>query len=89
MKDKYIQRVKEKFEQRSQTGIKKYGTTLGRGDIDLLGWLNHLQEELMDATAYIERLKEESRLLIQKDVKKHTQESKTSFGKQNKTIKEE
>lgn len=58
-KDKYVQRVKEKFEERSQTGIKKYNTTLERTDLNLQEWLLHLQEELMDATLYIERLKDE------------------------------
>ena len=58
-KDSYVQLVKAKFEQRSQTGIKKYNTTLERGDLNLQEWLNHLQEELMDATLYIERLKAE------------------------------
>ena len=58
--DKYVQRVKDNFEQRSKTGIEKYGTTLERKDVDLLGWLTHLQEELMDATLYIERLKDET-----------------------------
>ena len=58
-KDKYVQAVKERFEQRSQTGIKKYNTTLEREDLNLQDWLLHLQEELMDATLYIERLKEE------------------------------
>jgi len=58
-KDNYVQLVKAKFEQRSQTGIKKYNTTLEREDLDLQDWLNHLQEELMDATLYIERLKAE------------------------------
>lgn len=58
-KDSYVQLVKAKFEQRSQTGIKKYNTTLEREDLDLQEWLNHLQEELMDATLYIERLKAE------------------------------
>lgn len=56
-KDKYVQAVKEKFEERSQVGIKKYNTTLEREDLDFLDWLNHLQEELMDATLYVERLK--------------------------------
>ena len=56
--DKYVQSVKEKFEQRSQTGIKKYNTTLEREDLDFLDWLNHLQEELMDATLYLEKLKD-------------------------------
>ena len=58
-KDKYVQQVKEKFEERSQIGIKKYNTTLERTDLDLQAWLTHLQEELMDATLYIERLKDE------------------------------
>lgn len=57
-KDKYVQSVKEKFEERSQTGIKKYNTTLEREDLSLTDWLTHLQEELMDATLYVERLKE-------------------------------
>ncbi len=55
--DKYVKAVKEKFEERSQTGIKKYNTTLEREDLSFLDWLNHLQEELMDATLYVERLK--------------------------------
>ena len=58
-KDKYVQAVKEKFEERSQTGIRKYNTTLERQDLSLIDWLNHLQEELMDATLYVERLKAE------------------------------
>ena len=55
--DKYVQSVKEAFEQRSRTGIKKYNTTLEREDLNFLDWLQHLQEELMDATLYVERLK--------------------------------
>jgi len=56
--DRYVQSVKDKFEQRSQTGIRKYNTTLERDDLNFLDWLNHLQEELMDATLYIEKLKD-------------------------------
>ena len=56
-KDKYVQAVKEKFEERSQTGIRKYNTTLEREDLSFVDWLTHLQEELMDATLYVERLK--------------------------------
>ena len=56
-KDKYVQAVKEKFEQRSQVGIKKYNTSLEREDLNLFDWLTHLQEELMDATLYVEKLK--------------------------------
>ena len=56
-KDKHVQAVKEKFEERSQTGIKKYNSTLERDDLSLIDWLTHLQEELMDATLYVEKLK--------------------------------
>jgi hypothetical protein len=51
--------VMTKYYERSQRGIRKYGTNLDRTDVDLLGWLNHLQDELMDATLYIEKLKKD------------------------------
>jgi hypothetical protein len=59
MKDKIVEQVKENLTQRSETGIAKYGTTLERGDLSLLDWLTHLQEELMDATLYIQKLRNE------------------------------
>lgn len=55
--DSIVQEVIDKFYNRSETGIKKYGTTLDRNDLNLTQWLNHLQEELMDAILYIEKLK--------------------------------
>jgi hypothetical protein len=57
--DKFVESVIEKYKQRSEIGIKKYGTTLERDDLDFLDWLNHLQEELMDGSLYVERLKHE------------------------------
>ena len=57
MKDKIVQEIKDKFEQRSQLGIKKYGTTLERDDLSAEEWVNHLQDELMDAILYLQRLK--------------------------------
>jgi hypothetical protein len=59
MKDQIVEQVKDKFDERSEIGIAKYGTTLERGDLSLLDWLSHLQEELMDATLYIQKLKNE------------------------------
>ena len=56
-KDSIVESVVNQFKERSDVGIKKYGVTLDREDIDVLGWLNHLQQELMDATLYIEKLK--------------------------------
>jgi hypothetical protein len=54
--DKIVQQVIEKFNQRSQFGIIKYGTTLEENNKD--DYFTHLQEELMDATLYIEKLKQ-------------------------------
>lgn len=59
MTDKYVDRVLTRYKERSEVGIKKYSTTLERNDLSVLEWLTHLQEELMDATLYIERLKDE------------------------------
>lgn len=59
--DKIVESVVESYKKRSNEGIRKYGTTLERNDLSLLEWLNHLQEELMDATLYIERLKQENK----------------------------
>lgn len=39
-------------------GLQKYGVTVARTDLKLSEWLQHLQEELMDAAVYVERLKE-------------------------------
>jgi hypothetical protein len=55
MKDKIVQQVIAKFEQRSELGIKKYGTTLEENNTD--DFLTHLQEEMMDGILYIEKLK--------------------------------
>jgi len=52
--DKIIEQVISKFRERSEVGIKKYGYTLEDNNKD--NYLLHLQEELMDATNYIEKL---------------------------------
>jgi hypothetical protein len=57
--DPIVLKVLSKYYERSQLGIQKYGRTLDRDDLNLIEWLNHLQEELMDATLYIEKLKQE------------------------------
>ncbi len=52
--DRIVDQVVNKFQQRSDVGIKKYGTTLYENNHD--NYLLHLQEELQDATLYIEKL---------------------------------
>lgn len=57
--DTIVKGVISSFKQRSNIGIKKYNKTLDRDDLSTIQWLQHLQEELMDATLYIEKLKKE------------------------------
>jgi hypothetical protein len=59
--DSIVKRVIKAFKRRSERGLEKYGTTLDRNDLTNLEWLQHLQEELMDATLYIEKLKDEEK----------------------------
>jgi len=54
-KDIIVEQVISKFKKRSELGIKKYNTTLEENNTD--DFLNHLQEELMDAVLYIQKLK--------------------------------
>lgn len=55
--DPIVQTVIEKFQQRSELGQKKYNTTLEANDAPFLAWVNHMQEELMDAILYLEKMK--------------------------------
>jgi len=55
--DSIVESVKDKFDRRSEVGIKKYGTTLYDSPDGFYSFLNHLSEELMDALLYIEKLK--------------------------------
>jgi hypothetical protein len=54
-KDPIVQQVVDSFQERSKVGIEKYGTTLAENNTD--DFLEHLQQELMDATLYIQKLK--------------------------------
>ncbi len=52
--DKIVVEVVDKFQQRSEVGIRKYNTTLEENNRD--NFFVHLQEELMDATLYLQKL---------------------------------
>jgi hypothetical protein len=54
MNDPIIESVCNKFKQRSEVGIKKYGTTLSDNHKD--NFLIHAQEEAMDLVNYLEVL---------------------------------
>jgi len=61
MKDKIVESVVFKYQSRSDIGIEKYGVSLERDDLTFIDWIKHLQEELMDATLYLEKLNSELR----------------------------
>lgn len=52
----YEDNVCDKIQQRADVGKRKYGVTMERDDLSTIEWLVHLQEELMDAAVYVERL---------------------------------
>ena len=62
-RDPVVENVCDKFLSRSDVGYEKYGRTLHTERIgkhkDLLGYLNDIQEELMDAILYIQTAREE------------------------------
>ena len=62
-RDPIVENVCDRFLRRSDVGYEKYGRTLhdertGKHK-DLLGYLNDIQEELMDAILYIQAAKDE------------------------------
>lgn len=57
--DPIVESVVNQFQERSRIGIEKYGLTLQENNLSLLEWLEHLKQEMMDATLYIERAKQE------------------------------
>ena len=62
-RDPVVENVCDRFLRRSDVGYEKYGRTLhdertGKHK-DLLGYLNDIQEELMDAILYIQTAREE------------------------------
>lgn len=54
--------VAQKILKRGDKGLEKYGISMADEQLPLLGWLNHLQEELMDASVYIEKIMLEEEL---------------------------
>lgn len=55
--DKVVDIVIDKYKKRMRLGYAKYQTNLMRQDLTTFDWIKHLQEELMDATLYLERLR--------------------------------
>jgi len=48
--DSVTKSVLDKYLDRAVAGKNKYGTDMDRNDLNVVQWLQHLQEEMMDAT---------------------------------------
>ena len=59
MSDINVENVCNSLKEREERGMSKYGVNTMRDDLSTLEWLQHLQEELMDACVYVEKLKSE------------------------------
>ena len=67
-RDPVVRRVVNTFVSRSDVGFKKYGVTLEKDPSKMFEWLNHLQEELMDAVLYLQKAKEVYTTDLQEDL---------------------
>ena len=63
--DKNVEGVIDQLRTREQQGMEKYGVNTERTALTTLEWLQHLQEELMDASVYIEKLKNDMKVINQ------------------------
>jgi hypothetical protein len=71
--DSVVYSIVQQFIQRSDFGFKKYGTNLDRTDLSVLDWIQHAQEEHMDAILYLEKLKQEYQKRPQTDATKESE----------------
>ena len=58
-KDTIVFKVATLLRARSDTGIRKYGTTLDRTDLSVKQWIDHAIEESLDHALYLMKLKDE------------------------------
>ncbi|WP_305142489.1 hypothetical protein [Geobacillus thermoleovorans] len=56
-KNQILRNVQNLLTEQTRKGIEKYGTTVNPADYDFIGWLTHLQQEMVDAIVYCETLK--------------------------------
>jgi hypothetical protein len=56
-----LEQINIDLQKREEKGIKTYGTKLDDADLNKAQLLNHLYEELLDATFYIKRLMNDNR----------------------------
>lgn len=52
------ERLVDQIRERHQAGLKKYGVTVDRNDLEPMQWVQHFREELLDALAYLQRIED-------------------------------
>ena len=57
-KDSVVYRIAHLLKNRSESGIRKYGTTLDRTDLEVKQWIDHAIEECLDQALYLQRIKD-------------------------------
>jgi hypothetical protein len=57
-KDTIVFKIAQMLRSRSETGIRKYGTTLDRTDLEVKQWIDHAIEECLDQALYLQKLKD-------------------------------
>jgi hypothetical protein len=58
-KDTVVYRIASLLRSRSETGIRKYGTTMDRTDLEVKQWIDHAIEECLDQALYLMKIKDE------------------------------
>ena len=55
--DTIVTKIIDKFKQRSEDGIREYGTTLADNPDGFYKWIDEAQSEAMDFILYLEKIK--------------------------------
>jgi hypothetical protein len=59
--DSIVEELIEKYVERAEIGKAKYNMTMDRDDLSISEWVNHAQEEAMDLSIYLTKIKRELR----------------------------
>lgn len=52
------ERIVDMLRSRSEVGLKKYGVSIDRDDLNLEQWIQHAIEEMLDGAQYLMRIKD-------------------------------
>lgn len=52
------EKIVDQLRSRHHAGLKRYGATVDRNDLEPLEWVQHFREELLDALAYLQRIED-------------------------------